>query len=432
MAALVERPRSDGSMAYQVRWRQYGTWQSETFGAKRLAQRFVLDVEDAGNQWPAGWTPGIGYEPGPPPPSATPFTEFADLYLQTRTGVSSYVLMRYRKMVAQLAPHFPTIEDLDDQVVVRWVRSMQSAGASPKTIANYHGLLYSILGYAVGKGLLSQNPCASTQLPRRSIHNSDGEPIACFLEPEEFLLIAEAMCASTAYKWRSGGHAGRRPKAHIPTCGIAYREDRDLITLAVHTGLRWGEIAGLRVGDIDVERRLLSVKRALKRDGDLRWVVGPPKTSRSRRVITLAPSLAAMIAAHLVGRAPDEFVFRTLVGGPKRQANYYRDRWQRAVALARERGLTKSPRFHDLRHTHVAWLIAANTPLPKIQQRLGHESIQTTIDVYGGLLRRSDDQLDAAVEAMLASVHPAQESRTRPDLRLVTGSRRTSQANART
>lgn len=58
MAALVERPRSDGSMAYQVRWRQYGTWQSETFGVKRLAQRFVLDLEDAGNEWPAGWTPG--------------------------------------------------------------------------------------------------------------------------------------------------------------------------------------------------------------------------------------------------------------------------------------------------------------------------------------------------------------------------------------
>jgi integrase len=43
-------------------------------------------------------------------------------------------------------------------------------------------------------------------------------------------------------------------------------------------------------------------------------------------------------------------------------------RWQRAVALARGRGLMKKPRFHDLPHTHVAWLIAGGTPLPKIQQ----------------------------------------------------------------
>jgi integrase len=74
------------------------------------------------------------------------------------------------------------------------------------------------------------------------------------------------------------------------------------------------------------------------------------------------------------------------------------------VALARTRGLTKSPRFHDLRHTHVAWLIAGGTPLPKIQQRLGHESIQTTIDVYGGLLADTDDQVDAVIDAAFRAV----------------------------
>lgn len=51
---------------------------------------------------------------------------------------------------------------------------------------------------------------------------------------------------------------------------------------------------------------------------------------------------------------------------------------------ARKRGLAKSPRFHDLRHTHAAWLISAGVPLPAIQNRLGHKSIQITVDVYGG------------------------------------------------
>jgi integrase len=94
-------------------------------------------------------------------------------------------------------------------------------------------------------------------------------------------------------------------------------------------------------------------------------------------------------------------VFLNGGGGPLRSPSFHEDRWRRALRLAQQRGLTKIPRFHDLRHTHVAWLVVANTPLPKIQQRLGHESIQTTIDVYGGLLRATDDQVDDAVGAML-------------------------------
>ena len=59
--------------------------------------------------------------------------------------------------------------------------------------------------------------------------------------------------------------------------------------------------------------------------------------------------------------------------------------------------LTKSPRIHDLRHTHVSWLIDAGIGLVAIQQRLGHESIQTTIDVYGDLM--PDLQVQAAQAA---------------------------------
>jgi len=65
-----------------------------------------------------------------------------------------------------------------------------------------------------------------------------------------------------------------------------------------------------------------------------------------------------------------------------------RGRRKRCGAL-REAGLTpigKRPRIHDLRHTHASWLIAAGVPLPYIQQRLGHENISTTVDLYGHML----------------------------------------------
>ena len=58
-------------------------------------------------------------------------------------------------------------------------------------------------------------------------------------------------------------------------------------------------------------------------------------------------------------------------------------------------------RFHDLRHTHVAWLIAGGAPLPHIQARLGHESITTTIDTYGHLLAAGDELISRIIDTAL-------------------------------
>jgi hypothetical protein len=180
----------------------------------------------------------------------------------TRHRVSDYQLTRYRCEIQGLALHFPTIETIDEQAVAAWIRTLRMAGRAPQTIANHHGLLYAICAYAVRKGLLVHNPCLDSQLPVRTRCNAEGEPTVCFLEPEEFALIAEAMCAAEHYDWRPGGGRGvRRPHEHVATTGVAFRQDRDFITLAVHTGLRWGEITALRVGDVDTVRRLLSVKR---------------------------------------------------------------------------------------------------------------------------------------------------------------------------
>ena len=60
-----------------------------------------------------------------------------------------------------------------------------------------------------------------------------------------------------------------------------------------------------------------------------------------------------------------------------------------ALVRAKEAGLTKKPRVHDLRHTNASWLIQAGVPLTVVQRHLGHESIQTTSDRYGHLDRKS-------------------------------------------
>ncbi len=72
-------------------------------------------------------------------------------------------------------------------------------------------------------------------------------------------------------------------------------------------------------------------------------------------------------------------------------------------------------RFHDLRHTHVAWLVAGGAPLPHIQARLGHESITTTIDTYGHLLPAGDELISEIIETALAG------REVRPAMRLIAG-----------
>jgi integrase len=72
-----------------------------------------------------------------------------------------------------------------------------------------------------------------------------------------------------------------------------------------------------------------------------------------------------------------------------RAQNFHTNVWQSARARAKDKGLTKKPRVHDLRHTNASWLIQAGVPRTVIQRHLGYESIQTTSDRFGHLDRKS-------------------------------------------
>lgn len=91
----------------------------------------------------------------------------------------------------------------------------------------------------------------------------------------------------------------------------------------------------------------------------------------------------------------DELVFRGLRGSRIRHQNFHSRIWHPAVAAS---GIGKRPRVHDLRHTHVSWLIAQGVSLPIIQHRLSHESIRTTVDTYGHLLPEAAVIAASAVE----------------------------------
>jgi len=404
MASIRQRERKDGTQIHQVRWLQGGrggSWQTETFGDHDSAAQFKALVDVHGQQWPPGWVKGKGFVEEPAVAGDMPLVDWALRYVDRLTGIDERTRRDYRRDVDN---HFSilqhveasgrvvpaTIANLSADDVQDWVRA-QEAGerdpdnpevwkrrpGSPKSIANRHGLLSGIVQAAIKAEppLRSKNCCQGTRLPRVD----DGiDDEMCFLEHEEYARISAEI---------EDPHA------------------RDLADWLVGTGMRWGEATALQVRDVNLTRKAVSVHRSWKRaaPGEVgpAYFLGPPKTKKARRVIALTDGQMEMLRRRMAGKKPEDLLFETPRGRSWRHDNFWRRRWVPAVEAAIAKGLPKRPRIHDLRHTHVAWLIAERIPLPAIQARLGHESITTTVDRYGHLVQALDGEIRAAVDAAM-------------------------------
>lgn len=169
--------------------------------------------------------------------------------------------------------------------------------------------------------------------------------------------------------------------------------------------MRRGELLALQWSDVDLERAVLRVERSLEETrAGLR--LKSPKTTHSRRNISLAPDAVAMLREHRRGQlelrlglgqsGQPTFVFSTLEGELLSPDNLSRD-WGR-VSRAK-----KLPRvsFHALRHTHASTLIRAGVDILTISRRLGHGKASMTLDVYGHLIEGSDAAAAKAIEGVL-------------------------------
>ncbi|SFK75309.1 tyrosine-type recombinase/integrase [Streptomyces pini] len=404
MASIVKRPRKSGETTYQVKWRQDGAWQTEGFDDPDSAEKFRKLVEAHDGQWPHGWIKGEGFVEPDPVPGDMPLMTWARRYVDRLVEVDERTQEDYRRDVEQhlsLLKHTEvsgrvvdaTVCNVTKDDVQDWVRAEVKGEpdpgdpekwlrrpANPKSIRNRHGLLFCIMQAAVDAEpqLRTTNPCKGTRLPRLDDHI---EEEMCFLEHEEYARIAAEL------------------RAIDPAAA-------DLADWLVGTGMRWGEATALRVSDINLTRGTASVQRAWKKSpkgSASAFFLGPPKTRKARRLVALSPAQLDVVRRLMSGQKPEAFLFRTPGGKSWRHANFYNRKWRPAVDAAIDKGLPKRPRIHDLRHTHVSWLIAANIPLPAIQARVGHESISTTVDRYGHLVRGLDDEITAAIEGALGA-----------------------------
>jgi integrase len=242
-----------------------------------------------------------------------------------------------------------------------------------------HRVLSLALDLAVRDGRLPRNAAAGVRLPRGAKRTKR------FLSHVEVAQLAEA-------------------------CGPYGL----LVQVLAYTGLRWGEVAALRVQDVDLARRRLRVDRAMV-EVNGRAIFGTPK-NHQRRAVPVPRFLVNRLAEHVAGRSGDELLFPSPEGAVLRIRTYGSGVFDQAVASVGLGGLTP----HELRHTAASLAVAAGANVKAVQQMLGHASAAMTLDVYAGLF---GDDLDAVADRLdeaVKRVH-ADQVRTERPLRAVDG-----------
>jgi integrase len=181
---------------------------------------------------------------------------------------------------------------------------------------------------------------------------------------------------------------------------------RLIVLLAAWCGLRYGELAELRRGDLDLAHAIVRVRRAVARtDGG--WVVGEPKSAAGIRDVSIPPHLLPAVESHLAehtGPEPGALLFPGQLGGYLSPASLY-DHYYPARAAAGRPDL----RFHDLRHTAAVLAATTGATLAELMARLGHASPGAAMRYQHAAADR-----DRAIAAALSGIATAEVVPLRP------------------
>ncbi|KZM68556.1 tyrosine-type recombinase/integrase [Nocardia terpenica] len=377
MASIRERTRRDGSSYYQILYRYQGCQPSEKFDTRPEAERWLAVLNRVGV---VEWLRML-YSTDTEPAdivSVPTVHEICTEIIDGLTGIEKGTRTRYKRiLVNDIEPFFGADSPctvITDLTIPKWVNHLaENVGNAAKTIANKHGVLFQLCKALVRRKLLPENPCAHTKLPRVV------QTEMAFLEPDEFA----ALLAALPERWRL------------------------LVEFLIASGARWGEVTALQVRDIHRTKLTARINKAWKYTGS-QPVLGAPKTKKSTRTINLPDHLVARLP--LESRHPDEWLFALDDSSPVRIWYFYKDVWvptRDALSLMKGDPLNgKKPRIHDLRHSCAAWMLTAGVPIHVVQAHLGHESIKTTVDVYGHLDRNAAASAAAVIGANLAPRQP--------------------------
>lgn len=265
--------------------------------------------------------------------------------------------MRTKKYIVELKilPYFGNkrVNDITAADIRQWQNELIKMGYSPTYLKTINNQLSAIFNYAVRYYDLKSNPCAKAG----SMGKSKAEEMDFWIGEEFRKFIDSVMNKRLSY--------------------MAF------MTL-YWTGMRLGELLALNPKDVDLEKRTISITKSYQRLGK-KDVITPPKTPKSKRVITIPEFLAADIKDYmdsLYDLQENDRLFPI--------TKYYLEHeMQRGI---KESGV-KRIRVHDLRHSHASMLIELGFSPLEIANRLGHEKVETTLNTYAHLYPNKQTKL---------------------------------------
>lgn len=265
--------------------------------------------------------------------------------------------MRTKKYIVELKilPYFGNkrVNDITAADIRQWQNELIKMGYSPTYLKTINNQLSAIFNYAVRYYDLKSNPCAKAG----SMGKSKAEEMD-FWTGEEFRKFIDSVMNKR----------------------LSYMAFMTLYW----TGMRMGELLALNPKDVDLEKRTISITKSYQRLGK-KDVITPPKTPKSKRVITIPEFLAADIKDYmdsLYELQENDRLFPI--------TKYYLEHeMQRGI---KESGV-KRIRVHDLRHSHASMLIELGFSPLEIANRLGHEKVETTLNTCAHLYPNKQTKL---------------------------------------
>ncbi len=349
---------TSGPTTYRVRYRDpSGRERSKTFRRATDAERFkkVIDADLVRGQW------------HDPKPGKKLFREWVKEYAAEtpkRPTTSARDAVVLNKHFLPILGDFP-LSTITPRDIQRIVITMQSK-LQPSTVRTNYAVLAAVFSAAVQAELIPHSPCRGIRgikMPKDTRKHRKG------LTAEDVIRLA----------------------TQVP-------KDYQAMIYVGTLGLRFSEVAGLRVRNIDFLARQLTVSETVA-EVNGRLQPANVKTGTSERTLAVPPFVIAMLSEHLARtnrKGPDDYVFQAPQGGPIRYTNFRPRIWKPAVEAAGLKDVT----FHSLRHSAGGLLRQASVHTQLIQQRLGHSSSRTTTDTYGWVPDESDKEAAQALEAL--------------------------------
>jgi len=381
-ATPVPHRLADGT----IHWRQPfrlvpgGRVTHETFATREGAEQFGRLVDKIGGTAARAVRTASTTSAADVPTVAEQVTR----HINALSGCEPGTIRQYRVYATELAGTTLGALPIDAATrddVAAWIRDQTSAA---KTVKNKQSLISAALARAVDDEMLARNVAHKHKIARTEVEEM------VFLTPAEFVIIHD------------------RATPHY----------RPFLISLFGTGMRFGEATALRARDCHLDARTPSivVTRAWKRPGEGKPArIGPTKTDKGRRTISLPREVVDALRPLVAARAPGDLLFVTTQGLRIQERAFYgrwaswlRDeRWDGRAWVPREPALGKTPSIHALRHSHASWMLAQGCSLFRLQYRLGHESIKTTADRYSHL-QPDSARLDALEASWAVPDEPRQ------------------------